>query len=90
MRALSKTFFGVDATREKVEFDTHETFLGANLQEELGRVVTTAGVTVRQQLTPLTSVTFEASDEQDRFDLRRCAIPTRERCPQAFPSIRLR
>lgn len=69
VRALSKTFFGVNATREKVEFDSHEVFLGSNLQEELGRVVTTVGGTVRQQLTPLTSVTFEGSDEQDRFEL---------------------
>jgi hypothetical protein len=69
VRVLSKTFFGVNATREKVEYDSREVFLGSNLQEELGRVVTTAGVTVRQQLTPLTSLTFEGSDEQDRFEL---------------------
>jgi hypothetical protein len=69
VRALSKTFFGVNATREKVEYDSHEMFQGSNLQEELGRVATTAAVTVRQQLTPLTSVTFEGSDEQDRFEL---------------------
>ena len=61
-------FLASTATREKVEYDSHEVFLGSNLQEELGRVVTTAGVTVRQQLTPLTSVTFEGSDEQDRFE----------------------
>ncbi len=31
--------------------------------------MTTAGITVRQQLTPLTSITVEGSDEQDRFEL---------------------
>jgi hypothetical protein len=69
IRALSRTFFGVDASRENVEYDAAAVFSGINLQEELGRVVTIAGVTVRQQLTPLTAVTVEASTEQDRFDL---------------------
>jgi hypothetical protein len=69
IRALSKTYFGVEATRETVEFDRGAVFSGSNLQEELGRKVTIAGVTVRQQLTPLTSVTVEASTEQDRFEL---------------------
>jgi hypothetical protein len=68
IRALSKTFFGVDATREKSEFDNNTVFLGSDLQLELSRVVTTEGLTVRQQVTPLTSITFEASKEQDRFE----------------------
>jgi hypothetical protein len=67
VRALSKTFFGVEATRETVEFDSTAVFSGINLQEELGRVVTTAGATVRQQLTPLTAITLEASTEEARF-----------------------
>jgi hypothetical protein len=69
IRALSKTFFGVDATRDKVDYDDSAVFMGTNLQTELGRVVTKAGVTARQQLTPLTSVTMEVSTEQDRFAL---------------------
>lgn len=68
IRALSKTFFGVNATRTSVDYDQGAVFLGSDLRLELSHVVTTAGLTVRQQLTPLTSITVEASKEQDRFD----------------------
>lgn len=68
VRALSKTYFGVDATRLKVDYDQGTVFLGSDLRLELSHVATTAGLTVRQQLTPLTSVTVEASREQDRFE----------------------
>lgn len=68
IRALSKTFFGVRAERQQVDFDKETVFLGANLQSELNHVTTSAGVTVRHQLTPLTSVTLAASRSQDRFE----------------------
>jgi hypothetical protein len=68
VRALSKTFLGVRAERQQVDFDKAAVFLGANLQSELNHVTTSAGVTVRHQVTPLTSVSFAASRVQDRFD----------------------
>jgi hypothetical protein len=68
VRALSKTYFGVNATRMNVDFDKGAVFLGSDLQLELSRMVTTEGLTIRQQLTPLTSITVEAAKEQTRFD----------------------
>src|SRR5437667_5878310 len=68
IRALSKTFFSVQGTRRKVNFDKAAAFLNSNLQFELNRTMTTGGLSVRHQLTPLTSVTFDVSREQDRFE----------------------
>ena len=68
VRALSKTFFGVRAERQQIDFDKTAVFLGALLQSELNHVTTGAGVTARHQLTPLTSVSFAASRSQDRFE----------------------
>lgn len=70
-RALSRTFIGVAASRDRVRFDDQATFFGANLHDELNRVSTSYSVTVREQLTALTAVTFAASDARDRFDLAR-------------------
>lgn len=66
--ALSKTFFGVRAERQQLDFDEDAVFLGANLQSELNHVTTSAGVTARHQLTPLTSVSLAAARSQDRFE----------------------
>ncbi len=68
IRALSKTFFGVRAERQQIDFDKDAVFLGTNLQSELNHVTTIAGVTARHQLTPLTSLSLAASRSQDRFD----------------------
>jgi hypothetical protein len=68
IRALSKTFFGVRAERQQVDFDKDAVFLGTSLQSELNHVTTGAGVTARHQLTPLTSVSLAASRSQDRFE----------------------
>jgi hypothetical protein len=68
IRALSKTFFGVHAEHRHISFDQGDVFLGANLNNELTRGVTTEGVTIRNQLTPLTNLTIDVSREQDRFD----------------------
>jgi hypothetical protein len=67
LRALSKTFIGVRGERRAVNFDKAEVFLGRNLHDELNRTQTTGAVTVRHELTPLTSLTFDLSREQDRF-----------------------
>jgi hypothetical protein len=68
IRALSKTFFGVRAERQQIDLDKDAVFLGANLQSELNHVTNSAGVTIRHQLTPLTSVSLVASRSQDRFE----------------------
>jgi len=67
VRALAKTFFGVRGERHEINFDQGAVFLGANLDDQLTRTVTTGGVSLRNQLTPLTSVTLDAAREQDRF-----------------------
>ncbi len=68
LRALSKTLIGVRAERRKVDFDEGETFLGTDLRDELNRTQTAAAVTLRHELTPLTSLTFDLSRIQDRFE----------------------
>jgi hypothetical protein len=67
IRALSKTYVGVDASRTEVDFASDQTYLDVNLHEALNRVVTTAGVVARQQVTPLTALSVEVVREQDRF-----------------------
>ena len=68
IRALSKTLFGVRGERRRVEFDETAVFLETNLNEELTRTSTSAAVTIRHELTPLTSLSLNLSRDQDRFD----------------------
>jgi hypothetical protein len=68
VRALSKTLFGGRGARQRVDFDKDALFLGTNLRSELTRINTTGALTVRHELTPLTSVTLEVGTEQDRFE----------------------
>lgn len=67
-QTLSRTFLGVTALRERTNFDDNAAFRGANLHDELNRVSTQYGVTVREQLTTLTSVTFSGIRARDRFE----------------------
>ncbi len=71
LRFLSRTFIGVKARRQKVNFDKSAVFLANSLQFELNRVVTSEAVTLRHQLTTLTSLTLDVSREQDRFEFAR-------------------
>jgi putative beta-barrel porin BBP2 len=68
LRALSKTFFGATVNRRRVDFAEGNVFLGSNLHDELNRVSTTAGFTLRHQLTPLTSVGLIATRADDQFE----------------------
>jgi len=68
LRTLSKTYIGVTASRQRVDFDKDAIFLNQNLQFELNRVTDAAGVTLRYQMTPLTGLTFAATRSQDRFE----------------------
>jgi hypothetical protein len=67
VRALSKTFLGISASRHRVDFDSVATFDGVNLRQALNRTVDSGAVTLRHQLTPLTSVNVVAAREQARF-----------------------
>ena len=68
LRTLSKTYFGVTGSRQRVDFDKDAVFLNHSLPFELNRVTTAAGVTMRYQLTPLTGLTFAATRSEDRFE----------------------
>jgi Putative beta-barrel porin 2 len=67
VRALSRTFVGIKARRQEVEFDQGETFLEESLRLQLNRTVTEGALTLRHELTPLTSVTLDVQREQARF-----------------------
>jgi Putative beta-barrel porin 2 len=68
VRALSRTFLGVTASRQKVDFDKDAVFFNSFLNFELNRVTTTRGLSVRHQVTPLTSISLTATRSQDRFE----------------------
>jgi hypothetical protein len=71
IRALARTYLGVNAGWRRSEFESGAAFLGANLHDELTRRAFVGGLTVRQQLTPLTSLGFTASRAEDRFEYSR-------------------
>lgn len=68
VRGFSRTFLGVTGSRSKQDFDEANTFKDVNLRDELNHVTTTLGVTVREQLTSLTSISAAATRSEDRFD----------------------
>jgi hypothetical protein len=68
VRALSKTFIAVQTGRQISAFDRYAEFLGTNLSDQLNRTVSEEAISLRHELTPLTSLTFEVGREQDRFE----------------------
>lgn len=68
VRVLSKTFLGVRGAQEHVDFDNNAAFLGSSLRQELNRTMTSGAVTLRHQVTPLTSISVDAGRSQDRFE----------------------
>jgi hypothetical protein len=54
--------------RRAIDFDATAVYGGVSLQQQLNRTTSTAGFTVRHELTPLTSLTFDATRVLDRFD----------------------
>jgi hypothetical protein len=68
VRGFSKTFIGVRGTWARTAFDELEEFKGVNLSEQLDRTSQSAAVTIRQAITPLTSVTFSAGRSDERFE----------------------
>ena len=67
-RIMSKTFFGVRGERQTLDFDDAATFGTLLLRNELNRVTTRGALTLRQQVTSLTSVEFNATRSEDRFE----------------------
>lgn len=68
VRALSKTFFGVRGERVNIDFDKEAVFLGSSLRRDLNRTTTGGAVSIRHQLTPLTSIAVDVGRSQDRFE----------------------
>jgi hypothetical protein len=66
--ALSKSFIGVSASRQQTRFAEDAQYLDISLRTALNRVDTTFGVNVRHQLTPLTTITLNASRSLARFE----------------------
>jgi hypothetical protein len=67
-RALARTFVGFSAGRQQVSFAEDARYLDSNLRFELNRTVTSAAVSVRHQLTPLTAITADAGRQHDAFE----------------------
>jgi hypothetical protein len=67
-RALSRTYLGAAGSRERVQFSEQATFLGTNLHDQLNHVSSSYSVTVREQVTAMTAVTFAGTHSEDRFE----------------------
>ena len=68
LRAFGKTFIGTEAKRSHIDFESDAVFLGRSLRTELTRSTTIADVSVRHELTPVTSVVALVAREGDRFE----------------------
>src|SRR5262245_56596626 len=68
VRALAKTFFAVNGSWRKIDFDQDSFYLGTSLAFQLNRTMTGAGFSLRHELTPLTSIALNLNRTQDRFE----------------------
>ena len=68
LRMLSKTYIGVTGQRQRMDFDENAVFLNSNLQSQLDHTTTGAGLSLRHQLTPLTSIALTVGRSEDRFE----------------------
>ncbi len=66
-RAFGKTFVSAAVQHTTIKFDQGAEFMGANLNHELSRSVTSADMMLRYQVTPVTSLTVDVTREEDRF-----------------------
>ena len=67
VRGFAKTFLGVRGTWNQVRFADDAVFNGSSLAEQLDRTVRTAAITLRHELTPLTSMVFSGGRSEQRF-----------------------
>ncbi len=68
IRALSKTFIGVTGQWQHLAYDRDAVFQGVNLHDELSHTTVSGGLTLRHELTPLTSVVFIATRDEAHFE----------------------
>jgi len=69
LRALSKTYVGVRVGRRHVDYSGDATYDGQSVREQLNRTETPVDLTLRYQVTPLTSLIVLAGRQEDRFEL---------------------
>lgn len=67
LRPWPRTFVGARVERREVRYSDRTLFDGERLSDQLNRTRTTGVLALRHELTPMTSVTVEASAYQDRF-----------------------
>ena len=67
-KVASKSFIGVRVQRQAVDFDDEATFANRLLRDELNHDTTSVTLTLRQQLTPLTSVELNGMRSTDQFE----------------------
>jgi hypothetical protein len=68
LRVSPKTLIGVNGTRQTVTYGANEFFRGVDLREQLNRATTDIGVSLRHELTPLTSISLNVLQSDERFD----------------------
>ncbi len=68
IRATGKSTFRVEGHQRTLSFRDDQVFDGANLSEELNRTGTSAGLSLRESLTPLTTLVVKGDYQQDRFE----------------------
>jgi len=67
IRARPKIYLGIRGAVTTTAYDSAATFDGFSLRDQLNRTTTTEALTVRHQMTPLTAVTLDVGEEQQRF-----------------------
>ncbi len=68
VHAFSKSLIGVMGSRVDTRFADDARFQGTNLRTSLNRVDSSYGVNLRQELTPLTTLTISALRSMSRFE----------------------
>jgi hypothetical protein len=68
VRVFGKTSVTMTGSRSSVRFDSNILFFGSSLAEELNRTTTTASISVKHQLTPVTGLVFKVDRDHDRFE----------------------
>jgi hypothetical protein len=69
VRTFARTFFGLTGSTLNVKYADDAFFNGSSLKQDLNRKTVGYGVVMRHEVTPLTSLSLEASRSEDRFEL---------------------
>jgi hypothetical protein len=68
VRGFPRTFIGARATWNQVRFADDAMYQGESLKDQLDRTITSAAITIRHELTPLTSLTFSGGRTEQLFE----------------------